>query len=336
MTTEGVDPGSALLSAPGSLVDGNGRLQPFGRYRGAIADVSTARWDRGSRWLRRTQRKAWIYACAFHEDLTVGFAVADAGYLGTGFFYVYDRAHDLRVEESLEIPFAFAEGFEPSLRAAWSFGLGGRRWRVDPEGEGMRVRYEGKRLSCDLRMPSIEGGMTAIAPSLHRPFNHTYKRVALPAELSLRIDDRRFERSLPHGAGVDFTLGYPPRDTRWNWACLQGTTEDGRSFGLNLVALFNDQLENALWLDDRLIPLGNAVFSIGRPADQTPWTLRVAEIDLTLVFTPEGARKDRKNLGLLRHDFVQPFGRFEGSFRDDGRAVRVTGYGVVEEHASHW
>ena len=140
MTTEGVDPRSALLSAPGSLVDGHGRLQPFGRYRGAIADVSTARWDRGSRWLRRTQRKAWIYACAFHEDLTVGFAVADAGYLGTGFFYVYDRAHDLRVEESLEIPFAFAEGFEPSLRAAWSFGLGGRRWRVDPEGEGMRVR----------------------------------------------------------------------------------------------------------------------------------------------------------------------------------------------------
>ena len=327
---------SALLTAPGSLVDSEGRIQPYGRYRGRIADVSTARWDCGRRWPRRTQRKAWIYASAFHEDFMVGYAVADAGYLGTGFVYAYDRARRLRVEESMEIPFAFAEGFQPSLRGAWSFGLGGRRWRVDPMGDGIRVRYEGRRLSCDLRVPSVEGGMTTIAPSLHRPFNHTYKHLGLPAELSLRIDDSRFERSLPHGAGVDFTLGYPPRDTRWNWASLQGTADDGRPFGLNLVAWFNDELENALWLGDALIPLGSAVFSVGRPADKSPWTIRVPELDLTLVFTPEGSRKDRKDLGLLKHDFVQPFGRFEGSFRSEGRTVRVTGYGVVEEHTSHW
>ncbi len=327
---------STLPPAPASLVDASGQLHPFGRYRGAVGDVSTARWDRGAAWPRRLQRKAWLYAGAYHEDFMVGYAVADAGYLGTAFVYVYDRARKVRVEESLEIPFGFAEGFQPSMRGAWSLGFGGRQWRIDPEGDGLRFRYDGRRISLDLRVPSLDGGMTTLAPALHRPFNHTFKQLCLAAEATVRIDARRFERSLPHGAAVDFTLGYPPRDTRWNWACLQGTTDDGRPFGLNLVAYFNDALENALWLGDELIPLGSAAFTIGRPADQGPWTLRVAELDLTLTFIPEGARQDRKNLGLLKHDFIQPFGRFEGSFRADGKIVRVSGHGVVEDHTSRW
>jgi hypothetical protein len=327
---------SELPDAPSSLSAPGGGVQPFGRFRGAVGDVSTAAWDRGAEWPRRLQRKSWIYAGAYDEDLVVGYAVADVGYLGTAFLYVYDRARRLRVEETLEIPFGWREGFHPSLRGAWSFGLGGKRWRIDPAGDGLRLRYDGRRLSCDLRIPSLDGGMTSIAPSARRPFNHTFKRLNLPVELSVRVDERHFERSLPHGAAIDFTLGYPPRDTHWNWACLQGTTADGRPFGLNLVAFFNDELENALWLGDRLIPLGRSAFTVGSPADLAPWTIRVDELDLALTFRPEGARQDRKNLGLLKHDFIQPFGRFEGSFRDGAEVVKVSGYGVVEDHTSHW
>lgn len=327
---------TTLPPAPSSLVAVDGSPRPFGRYAGPVADVSTARWDRGAEWPRRLQRKAWLYAGAYHEDFMVGYAVADVGYLATAFLYVYDRARRLRVEETLEIPFGFGEGFAPSLRGPWSFGLGARRWRVDPEGDGVRLRYDGRRIACDLRIPSLDGGMTSIAPAPRRPFNHTFKRLCLAAEASVRIDDRRFERSLPHGAAVDFTLGYPPRDTHWNWACLQGTTDDGRAFGLNLVAHFNDELENALWLGDALLPLGHADFTVGHPPDAAAWTIRVDELDLTLTFTPEGARQDRKDLAVLRHDFIQPFGRFEGTFRDGAKTVTVQGHGVVEDHTSRW
>lgn len=327
-----------LLPTPASLVDVDGRFPAYGAYRGAIPDVSTARWD-GDRlaWRRRLQRKGWIYLGAYHEDFLLGFAVADVGYLGTAFLYVYDRKRRERVEEALDLPFAFPEGFAPSMRRGWSFGLGGRRWRIDPEGEGMRVRYEGRRLSCDVRVPSLEGGMTSLAPSVDRPFNHTFKRLCLPATVSARVDDRRIEEALPHGAAIDFTLGYPPRDTRWNWACLQGSTDDGRPFGLNLVAHFNDEIENALWLGDKLTPLGRgADFTVGRPPEREPWRVRHPEIGFDVTFTPEGARRDRKNLGLLKHEFTQPFGRFEGTFREHDRDVRVEGYGVVEDHTSRW
>lgn len=326
-----------LLPTPASLVDIDGRFPAYGAYRGYVPDVSTTHWDRAPRWRRRLQRKSWIYLGAYHDDLMLGFAVGDAGYLGTAFLYLYDRKRDERVEEALDLPFGFAEGFAPSMRRGWSFGLGDRRWRIDPEGDGLRLRYDGKRIGCDLRVPTLDGGMTTLAPSLDRPFNHTFKRLCLPVEVSARLDDRRYALSLPHGGAIDFTLGYPPRDTRWNWACLQGTTEDGRPFGVNLVAHFNDEIENALWLGDRVTPLGRgADFTVGQPADRGAWTVRHPEIGLDLTVTPEGARRDRKHLGLLKHDFVQPFGRFTGSFRDEGRTVRVTGHGVVEDHTSRW
>ena len=110
---------SALLTAPGSLVDSEGRIQPYGRYRGRIADVSTARWDRGRRWPRRTQRKAWIYASAFHEDFMVGYAVADAGYLGTGF--VYDSNGFLLtnhhvIAKASEVTVRFLDGLGTALK----------------------------------------------------------------------------------------------------------------------------------------------------------------------------------------------------------------------------
>ena len=327
---------SALPEAPPALRDVGGRLHAFGAYRGPIADVSTDHWDRGPAWPRRLQRKGWLYAGAYHDDLMVGYAVADAGYLATAFVYLYDRARRVFVEEALEVPFGFEEAFAPSLRGAWALRGRGKHWRIDPEGDGLRFRYDGRRVSCDLRIPSLAGGMTTLAPSRGRPFNQTFKRLCLPATLGARLDDRRFDLDLPHGAAVDFTLGYPPRDTRWNWACLLGTTDDGRAFGLNLVAYFNDELENALWLGDELIPLGRGVFTVGSPADRGAWRVAVPSLDLALTVTPEGARKDRKNLGVLRHDFTQPFGRFEGTFTRAGKALRVTGHGVVEDHTSRW
>ncbi len=327
-----------LLPTPASLVDIDGNFPAYGPYRGAIADVSTARWDRDAfTWRRRLQRKGWIYLGAYHDDFMVGFAVADAGYIGTAFLYVYDRKRREFVEEKLDVPLGFRDDFAPSMRRGWKLGLGHRHWRIDPEGDGMRLRYEGKRLSCDLRLSTLDGGMTSLAPSRDRPFNHTFKRLCLPITVSARLDERHFDVELPHGGALDFTLGYPPRDTHWNWACLQGTTDDGRPFGLNLVAHFNDEIENALWLGDRLIPLGRgAEFSVGQPPGQQSWTVRHAGLGLDLTFTPEGARSDRKNLGLVKHDFIQPFGRFTGTFRDGDRDVRVEGYGVVEDHTSHW
>lgn len=328
---------SELPAAPAALRDSDENLHAYGRFRGPIEDVSTAAWDAPSGgWRRRLQRKTWIYTGVYDPDFIVGIAVADVGYLATAFTYVFHRASGLRVEEAFERPFGFASAFAPSLKKPWALGSRHKLWVVEPHGTGIRVRYRGPKLSCDVTLPSLEGGMSTLAPSPHRPFNYTFKRLCLPATVSGRVEGEGFEKTLSHGAAVDFTLGYAPRHTHWNWACLQGTTDDGRAFGLNLVAHFNSDLENALWLGDALIPLGRAGFSFERPADQRPWTITVADLDLTVTFTPEGARQDRKNFGVLQHDFIQPYGRFTATLRHEGKALRVEGHGVVEDHTSRW
>ena len=64
--------------------------------------------------------------------------------------------------------------------------------------------------------------------------------------------------------------------------------------------------------------------------------------EVALDFRPLGARSDNTNLYVIKSDFVQPYGEFNGSvvLRDaeTGRArrVRVDGVGVVERHEAIW
>jgi len=55
--------------------------------------------------------------------------------------------------------------------------------------------------------------------------------------------------------------------------------------------------------------------------------------DVDLEFEPLGAREEHSNFGLVRTDFVQPYGRFTG--RVCGRDITGS-FGVVEAHHSVW
>lgn len=329
-----------LPVAPGSL---GSPLHPpaFGRYRGAVADLDTSAWDRqGLR--RRLQRKAWIYAGVFTAEWSLGVAVADAGYLGMAFLYVYHRPSGRYVEEKISRPFAFASDFHPGLHGSWTMAGGRRSWRISSQRkvgpyarDTWRVEFAGERLRCDLLVEGDLPGLTAIAPSRSRPFNSTYKVVGLPVSGTLALDGEPLPVADACGA-LDFTLGYPPRETRWNWACLVGTTADGRRFGLNAVAHFNQDLENAMWLDGALVPLGETRFHPGHDRQRDIWQIATADENLKIVFEPEGARSETIRLGVVASRFVQPFGRFHGTLQDGGAAVEIRGHGVVEDHFARW
>ncbi len=329
-----------LPVAPGSL---GSPLHPpaFGRYRGAVADVGTSAWDQQP-LRRRWQRKAWIYAGVFTSEWSLGVAVADAGYLGMAFLYVFHRPSGRYVEEKLARPFAFASGFQPGLHGPWTMAGGQRSWRITGQpGAGSkghdtwRLEFAGRRLRCDLLVQGDLPGLTAIAPATSRPFSSTYKVVGVPVTGTLAFDGEPLPVADAFGA-LDFTLGYPPRETRWNWACLVGTTADGRRFGLNAVAHFNQDLENALWLGGDLVPLGETRFRPGHDRRRDTWHIETRDEALTIAFEPEGARSETIRLGLIASRFTQPFGRFTGTLRDGAATVAVRGHGVVEDHFARW
>ena len=320
---------AALPPAPPALDAGNGRPVASGRYRGAIAELSTAVWDGGGR--RRLQRKGWLYVSACTARYSVGYAVVDAGLVATAFVYVFDRQTKVLTEEKAAVPFGFAAGFAPDWRQPWALAQGSRRWQITPVGaQGWQFRYAGKRLNLELEVERGGDGLTAVSTAPGRPFAHTWKLCALASTLRFTLDGQAV--ATPSSSAIDFTLGYPPRSTVWNWASLDGMTDDGRKFGLNLVAHFNNGLENALWLDGELIPLAQASFDYD-PGDLTrPWRVSTVDGVIDVTFTPNGQRAEHLNAWLLKSRFAQPFGRFEGRV---GQA-RVSGFGVVEEHAALW
>ncbi|WP_278315479.1 DUF2804 domain-containing protein [Lolliginicoccus levis] len=325
-------PAPARLPRPGERA---GALD--GRYLGAIPDISTGEWDEGFSLRRRAQRKAWMYVGIFAEHASAGIAIVDAGHTATAFCYVHDRTTGRLTEDKILVPAGFASSFAPDWRTEWRLARGRNTWRIHHEGGAWQVHHRGRdlELSAAIGGPAGHVGLSAISSAPGRPFHHTYKIAGLPASGSARTGGSVIP--LDGRASLDFTLGYPPRETLWNWASLDGTTGSGSPIAINLVAHFMNGLENAAWWRGEIVPLPQATFELDRSAPLDPWRLRTAGGELDLVFNPEGQRREHLEAGVIASKFVQPFGWFEGTFRSpDGGLHHVQGRGVVEDHRARW
>lgn len=343
--------------APASLLTNENstpRVVAAGRFDAPIADLATAHWDANASLLsrRRLQRKGWLYGAVFSERWIVGCAIADAGLLGSTFVYVFDRHNRRMIEHSALRPLAFAKDFQPAPNGVWSFKHRAKSWRIEPLQDiaGWRFHFDHPDLAVDFQLHDAQDSISALnnAPSASRhgqasrPFHYTHKLTGAAANLQLRIGNDNHTLNDTHGV-FDFTLGYPPRATLWQWASWTGQLDDGRRLSGNLVAQTMNGLENAVWIsaaDDThtdVIALPQAIFD-DLPTDIAQiWHIRTADDRLTLQFTPEGARSEAINLGVLASDFTQPFGTFRGIWRDaDGSVHTLTGIGVVERHRALW
>jgi hypothetical protein len=321
-----------LLPAPVALLKNN--FPSFGKYNGPIEDTSVASWQSG--FLdRRFKRKGWIYTGIYNAEIALGFAIADTGYLGKAFIYCYHFPTQTFVEEAAQFPFYYHKDFMPSLKNEWLFKQGKLLWHIAPNGNDLEFKFEGKKLKADFVLHSIEKGMSVVAPAGNRPFNFTYKHAAINVTAEIVLNSNIYKVN-GNDAVLDFTLGFPPRDTRWNWASATGKTINGDTVGINLVAYFNGEMENVLLLNGKIISLSKALFQYEKPADKSNWHITTNDSILEMQFSPSGARKDYINAGILKHQFVQPFGKFEGTLLLEGNKIPFVAYGVTEEHHSLW
>ena len=300
---------------------------PFGLYSGPVANMNTTAWQS----LRRGQRKTWMYAGAFSTRYYVGFAIADAGIVATAFAYIFDSETGLYVEEKTTVPFGFGADFDPDLTTNWTL----KNFSISRDGDKLTCDYKGKRLQVKMTILENEKGSTTIAPAGERPFHHTYKNLLLPTQVEAQVDGQKINFSGNIG-GIDFSKGYPPHHTFWNWASMNAVTESGIEFGVNLVGDFNNSIENALWVNGEVSQLSQATFSYGRPVEKSLWHIKTLDDRLSMEFKPLGMRSENINALLMLSRFKQPFGVFTGTVMLDGKSHKFTGYGVVEEHFAKW
>jgi hypothetical protein len=175
-----------------------------------------------------------------------------------------------------------------------------------------------------------------VAPSAKgRPFHFTYKNVCLPTELKIEYEGKTYQVSGNYGA-IDFSKGYPPRETVWNWLAFIGTTQTGKNVSVNLVKHFNQDMENILWVDGKKTILSSATFTMQKPFDKNSWRIKTLDEILDCTLTPSGARSENINLLVMKSIFVQAYGKISGTLLINGAKEIFTATGVAEDHHALW
>ena len=312
----------------------SGSLYPYGIYSGTVEQPSTRLWDgNGSiNSPRRTKRKSWIFIGAGDADIFIGFAIVDAGLLSKAFAYVYDLKNNKLIEDGIDIPFGFPANFDPNLMSEWKL----KNFCISTENGIMKASYSGKKFGLNLEVELNDNGLSFICPSKNtRPFHYTHKNMLLKVKAQWNDEKSYHTREELYGA-IDFSKGYPPRHTFWNWTSFMGKSEDGRAIGLNLVDGFNGNIENVLWIDGEHRILGKMLYDYQPPIATSKWEVNAADASLQLIMQPNGARKENINVLLMKSKFTQVYGPIEGFIRENDKLVKISGFGVMEEHEALW
>jgi|GEM_PF-3135809 len=312
----------------------HGKVIDFGRYKNLIAAPKTTFWDDEGLPLfkrRRTQRKTWIFYGAYSEDLFAGMAIVDAGIAATAFTYFFVPKENLFIEDKITLPLGFRSGFDPAMTDEWKLG----KYHINTTNNVMTLNYKGI-FNLQMTAHLQDNGVSIVAPSKDgRPFNFTYKDLPIETDVKVVYQGKTFTASGPIG-GIDFTKGYPPRVTEWNWSSLIGQTESGRQLAVNLVDKFNNNMENVLWLDKERILLSDATFEYGPKLDKDTWYIKTKDGILDMQLQPMGARAENLNIAVMKSIFTQPFGKYTGTVNYNGVKEAFTAWGVAEEHLAVW
>lgn len=311
------------------------KLQEYGVYNNVVPDTNTNVWDGTKGWksARRWQRKSWIFAGAYSPDIFVGFAIVDAGFLGKAFCYVYFPKTGALLEDGIDRPFAFDAHFEASIDSHWQLG----NYQILTKNGQMHFEFKGKKFQVSMQCTNNEHGLSFLCPSEgnKRPFHFTYKNLLLPTQVQFTKKGKTQTFSDLY-AGIDFSKGYPPKHTTWNWTSFLGQLEDGTPVGINVVDQFNKNMENVVWIGTERILIGHVTYRYGEPLKKSKWTVRSRNGDLEMNMQPNGSRKENINIKFLKSKFTQVFGTIEGRIRHHGEWKNLTGNGVMEEHEAIW
>jgi hypothetical protein len=319
-----------LHAAPDYVLDPHANPR-FGAYQGFAGRVD---WAGAAGAARRVLRgKRWHFAGIFDEACVVSMAVIDLGWVASAFAYLFDRRERRLVADLSWTGLAGASRVteRPGGAAHSSFHSGDTRLSIDREGESpmWRVKIQSAELELDATLDGA-GAPPTLCAIAHPPgaiANCTHKTMGARAD--------KLEYGLSGAiASMDHTSGLLARATTWHWA---SAVRPG--LALNLVEGFNGAVENALWVGDKIVPVGAARFHFDARSPMEPWHIKTDDGAIDLEFRPEGKRAKNQNLLVAASRYVQPIGTFHGTVKPGGGAAPIDvrdWLGVTEDHAARW
>lgn len=331
-----------LTAPPPHVIDTARGIPAWGSYRGPLPPVDLAPLRRGPLF-RLTRRKRWTWVGIVSDEVFAGMAVVDLTYAASVFAFAVERSTGRRLSDASMLGPGFVgsvnERAEEGAEARFAFG-GRRASVVRPAGDpAWTVRAELGDLRLDARLDSTGAPppLSAIAEPAPGAVATTQKRALLPVTGSLLAAGRRFDldRAL---AGIDYSHGYPPRHTTWNWCFALGRARSGERVAVNLVQGFVGEAECVAWVGDVLYPLLEARFAHDLERPLAPWRIRTDDDAVALEFAPQALHREDQRLGIVSSRFAQVAGHFHGTLALPARPpLELDGVpGVVEDQDMLW
>lgn len=339
------------IHTPGPLLDAQGQLVKAGWARQPIWDCNlenthTVAW----RALQSLRLKRWDYYGLTTPTDFYSFTIADIGYLGSIFAYRVNFETGAYHEETLTLPLARGVILPRNSTTGENVYDNGRvRLRFTAQAATRQLsvtwpNFGGQllRVEATLQAPPEHESMTIVIPIRGQRFYYNRKMNCLPVEGWLELGGARTDLRPETTLGnMDWGRGVWEYDSFWVWASASGFLPDGRTVGLNLGFGFGDTsaaTENALIVNGRIHKLETVPFEYDAKQFMRPWTMRAPDGRLALEFTPFTERVAKTDLGVLRSEVHQLFGRYRGTVVTDAGETLVIDQliGFAEEHHARW
>lgn len=334
-----------------SLLDANGGPalgvfdQTPARVNWRDADYRSPLGRRYGRLRQRLAFKQFEYFGIVAPDLFAGCALADLGWVGAAFMYVF--VPSTGAMEAISIRRPFGRGLSLTHQPI----NGHSHLQCRAGSAHMRYSAAGRSLQVETRSGMELDASFAEGPEHCQPMSLCTQTARNGWVYARKIAGTRvFGHATGAGVSVDlgaagafahhdYSAGFMRRETFWNWACFSAQVGEYR-VGLNVSCGVNETgfSENCLWIDGQRIAIGPTHFLFRRDDLTAPWAVRSACGTLDLEFTPRGRHTERLNVGVIASDFRQDFGFFSGRIRlTGGRALSIEHVpGFCEDQFARW
>ena len=317
-----------IIDHPVELQDENGLILEPGFARSLVWNYDHSRLQ-----APRMRVKEWDYYLVMTDKFAVAFTISDLAYMRMASVSYLDLEKGTDCTKTV---------FKPPVRS-WTMPERPEESTIEWTGNNLILRYETtathRHVFCwfggfdhnadfkaDLWFERKDSeSMNILTPWPDRKHFYLNEKVnCMPVSGTVVYNWHVHHLDADHDNGIlDWGRGWWPYKIHWLWGTC--STMIGRKrFGFSLGYGFGDlsaASENVIFYDGKVHKLDDVTFNIpASPMD--PWTLTSSDGRFEAVFTPTLDRKAKTDLGVIKSDQHQYFGRISGmAVLDNGKKL---------------
>lgn len=287
--------------------------------------------------------KSFQFISINNQDVMIGLAVVDLGWVSNGFFYIHNKKTNFTLEISELQPLGRQTTLEnPADRANAIFQKGDFRIEINRADQKRKVKVtKAHQILLEAELNASQVGPLALCnPTGATGWTYTQKQAAEEVRGYYLEQGQRVAISLEAGflAATDDSCGFLSYRTSWHWLSVSANLASGQQIGLNFAMGVNQGFgtENALWIDGQIFEIAPVMFELTEDVEPT-WRVFTADRSVDLSVKIGWCRQESLNLGLVASHFNQWVSSVSGTITCEGQTVVLHGeMGLLEKHFAKW